>query len=117
MEPRNTTPDTAAEAGRAAPTCSPSSIVALVRRYNRWRRGDESLEMENPKAIGEALDAICDRVETLERWVKEGKENGHRIAVQRDLLQDAVRAYRDAKGRHHTQKACERLLALLPENA
>ena len=36
---------------------------------------------------------------------------------QRDELRDAVRAYRDAKGRYHTQKACERLLALLPENA
>lgn len=31
-------------------------------------------------------------------------------------LRDAVRNMRDAKGRYHTQLACERLLALLPEN-
>ena len=40
----------------------------------------------------------------------------HTAETQRDELRDAVRAYRDAKGRYHTQKACERLLALLPEN-
>jgi hypothetical protein len=51
----------------ALTACSPSSIVALVRRYNRWRKGDDTLEMENPKAIGEALDAICDITENLER--------------------------------------------------
>ena len=92
------------------------TAVEFVRRYNRWRRGDESLEMESPKAIGEALDAVCDRVEMLERWLEEGKRNGARCAEERDRLQDAVRSYRDAKGRYHTQKACERLLALLPEN-
>lgn len=31
-------------------------------------------------------------------------------------LWDAIRAYRDAKGRFQTQKACEHLLTLLPEN-
>jgi len=50
-----------------APSCSPSLTVALVRRYNRWRRGDESLEMERPKVIGETLDAICNHAEKLER--------------------------------------------------
>ncbi len=40
-----------------------------------------------------------------------------KLQRERDELRDAVRAYRDAKGRYHTQKACERLLALLPENA
>jgi hypothetical protein len=39
-----------------------------------------------------------------------------KLQRERDELRDAVRAYRDAKGRYHTQKACERLLALLPEN-
>lgn len=38
------------------------------------------------------------------------------IMDERDKLRDAVRAYRDAKGRYHTQKACERMVALLPEN-
>jgi hypothetical protein len=32
-------------------------------------------------------------------------------------LRAAIRNLRDVKGRHHTQIACERLFALLPENA
>jgi hypothetical protein len=44
-------------------------------------------------------------------------DQSKKMERQRDELRDAVRAYRDAKGRYHTQKACERLLALLPENA
>ncbi len=47
--------------------CSPSSIVEFIRRYNRWRRGDESLTMESPKAIGDALDATDGIAERLER--------------------------------------------------
>ena len=43
-------------------------------------------------------------------------DHSKKMERQRDELRDAVRAYRDAKGRYHTQKACERLLALLPEN-
>jgi hypothetical protein len=51
----------------SAPTPnSLAAMIALVRRFNQWRRGDETLEMENPTQIGEALDAICDRVELLE---------------------------------------------------
>ena len=40
----------------------------------------------------------------------------NRLKRERDELRDAVTAYRDAKGRYHTQKACERLLSLLPDN-
>ncbi len=61
--------------------CTPSDafkMVEFIRRYNRWRRGDESLEMESPKAIGDALDAVCSFIETLEReqdeWVAKAVE-------------------------------------------
>lgn len=33
-----------------------------------------------------------------------------------EKLRSAIRNFRDVSGRHHTQIACERLLALLPEN-
>jgi hypothetical protein len=33
-----------------------------------------------------------------------------------ETLRDAVRNFRDVKGRFHTQLAAERLIALLPEN-
>ena len=51
------------------------------------------------------------------RQMETGVVNGTRAAVERDRLQDAVRNLRDVKGRHHTQLAVERLIALLPENA
>lgn len=63
--------------GLYAPTCSPSDVIALVRRYNRWRKGEDTLEMEHPKRIGEALDAICDLAEKMQaerdemrEWIK-----------------------------------------------
>ena len=34
-----------------------------------------------------------------------------------ERLRAAIRNLRDVSGRHHTQIACERLFALLPENA
>ena len=100
-----TSPMTAAGQALAAVPCSPSSIVEFVRRYNRWRRGDESLTMESPEAIGEALDAVCDRIETLERWVEEGKVNGARCAEERDRLQDA--------GEGCSEATCSRVLNAL----
>lgn len=36
--------------------------------------------------------------------------------AERDEIRNAVRLLRDAKGRHHTQIAMERLIAILPEN-
>ena len=36
---------------------------------------------------------------------------------ERDELREAVRNIRNVQGRHHTQIAMERLIALLPENA
>ena len=39
------------------------------------------------------------------------------LEIERTTLHNAIRNYRDAKGRFHTQLACERLVALLSENA
>ena len=71
----------------AAPSGAASDSIALVRRYNRWRRGDESLEMEHPKVIGEALDAICAHAEKLEReskrlWMILSQVRHNAIAIQ-----------------------------------
>jgi hypothetical protein len=37
--------------------------VAFLREYNEWRRGDESLDMPCPRAIGVAIDTVCDGIE------------------------------------------------------
>ena len=42
-----------------------------LRKYNRWRRGDERLKMPDPKELGELIDRVADRLEVLEREHKE----------------------------------------------
>ena len=44
-----------------------SEIVAKLREYNRWRRGDEGIAQPDPGEIGRLLDAVCEMVEQLER--------------------------------------------------
>ena len=70
--------------------------------------------MESPKAIGEALDAVCDRVEELEE-----KYRMHHAEAEK--LTEVIRAATvliAAKGRHNTMLAYQGLRsALSPENA
>ena len=37
-----------------------------LRHYNKWRRGDETIEQPNPTELGELLDTVADRLEVLE---------------------------------------------------
>ena len=32
--------------------------VEILERHNRWRRGDDSIDMENPKVLGKAIDLV-----------------------------------------------------------
>lgn len=32
-------------------------VVAFLKNYNQWRRGDDSIEQPHPKELGEAIDA------------------------------------------------------------
>ena len=48
----------------------PNQLVEFLRRHNRWRRGDESLTMEDPAMIGNALDMACDTIESQERMIE-----------------------------------------------
>lgn len=32
-------------------------VVAFLKNYNKWRRGDDSIEQPHPKELGEAIDA------------------------------------------------------------
>jgi len=32
-------------------------VVAFLKNYNQWRRGDDSVEQPHPKDVGEAIDA------------------------------------------------------------
>lgn len=50
-----------------------TETIAFVRRYNAWRRGDGS-EQPQPYQIGQALDALCDHAERLEREIENSKD-------------------------------------------
>jgi hypothetical protein len=59
----------AGNSGAERPEPSPhfSETVAFLRTFNRWRRGDETLEQPCPEVVGEAINAACDQIERLER--------------------------------------------------
>lgn len=46
---------------------APTNPIAFVRRFNAWRRGYQGIEQPQPYQIGQALDALCDHAERLER--------------------------------------------------
>ena len=39
--------------------------VETLRRYNRWRRGQDCEEMQDPRVVGDAIDAACDKIDRL----------------------------------------------------
>ena len=78
-----------------------NEIVAKLREYNRWRRGDEGIAQPDPGEIGKCIDAICDMVGQLERERDEAlmdRGNGNiatmtinhyeRILRERDMAED-----------------------------
>ena len=88
-------------ARRSAAACSPSS-------------GGQEPEQEKCGTTHYA-GCTCHEQGWENKW-KAAIEMAARATVERDELLAAIRAYRDAKGRYHTQLACERLLTFLPEN-
>lgn len=44
-----------------------TETIRELREFNEWRRGAEA-PMPNPKRIGEAIDAVCDAAERVERY-------------------------------------------------
>ena len=66
-----------------------------LRRYNRWRRGDKRLKQPDPKALGELIDGVADRLEVLERELAEFFDRWHEERRKRErLAADVERCYR-----------------------
>jgi len=61
-------------------------LSAQIRQFNRWRRGDETLDQPHPAEIGLMLDAAADRLEELERELSAERALADRLAalLQRD---------------------------------
>ena len=56
-----------------------SKTVNFLRKFNRWRRGDETLEQPCPRLVGEMVDAVCDEVKTLKRERDEARSDYERM--------------------------------------
>lgn len=39
------------------------AAVILLRRHNRWRRGDDTIEAVDPALLGCAIDVVCDHID------------------------------------------------------
>jgi len=58
-------------------------LIAFIRRFNRWRRSDEAIDMPDPQKIGEALDAICALCELQQRQLESAEDLILRMADTR----------------------------------
>lgn len=45
--------------------------LELLQKHNRWRRGDDSVEMANPSELGRAIDVAC---RVLVEYIEHEKE-------------------------------------------
>jgi hypothetical protein len=56
-----------------------NNTIENLRKYNLWRRGDESIEQPDPKDIGIWIDEICEIAEKLERERDEAREQNAKL--------------------------------------
>ena len=56
-------------------------VIARLREYNRWRRGDEKIAQPDPGKIGRLLDTVCEMVGQLERERDEARAVAYDLAV------------------------------------
>jgi hypothetical protein len=63
-------------------------LSAQIRQFNRWRRGDETLEQPHPAEIGLMLDAAADRLEELELELAVWKHNNKLLATELDYFDE-----------------------------
>jgi len=60
----------------------PAEAIAFLREYNAWRRGGDDSEMPQPYQIGQAIDALCDHAERMERELAAGRALADRLAQE-----------------------------------
>jgi len=84
-------------------------LSAQIRQFNRWRRGDETLEQPQPAEIGLMLDAAADRLEELEREVAVWKQESKRLAKELDYFDETSISwwceYQDLKAKAASKKS------------
>lgn len=61
---------------------TPDEITSFLHTYNKWRRGDETIEQPNPKQIGETIKIAADLIEELAHWKAEAMQVMGEMDVQ-----------------------------------
>jgi hypothetical protein len=75
--------DFLAEQDLMTPAMTPANNLPVrLREFNRWRRGDETLEQPNPADIGAMIDEAADRLEELERELAVWKHEAKRLEAE-----------------------------------
>jgi hypothetical protein len=59
-----------------------NDLPTQLREYNRWRRGDETLEQPHPKDIGAMIDKAADRLEELQAKLAAERALADRLAQE-----------------------------------
>jgi hypothetical protein len=77
---------------------TPAEVTNILRQFNEWRRGDEDIPQFDPREIGAAIDAAVEMIERLEQ------------------IEAAAQNLVKMKGRHNTEIAYQRLVAVLEES-
>jgi len=85
-------------------------VVAFLKNYNQWRRGDDSVQQPHPKELGEAIDAAIHLL-ALKSW----------DAVWNDVLEErkernkAMNALRSIAGAYCHEKSTFQLALMAYE--
>lgn len=91
--------------------------LETLRLHNIWRRGDETLQMAEPKVLGEAIDATIAEVERLRSLLSGDDDISQSLIDENERLRDAIRQTLD-ESRHLADGRICTLLVLkraLPE--
>ena len=73
---------------------TPTDHLALLIRFQKWRKGDDEIEQPDPRDISEAIDyaiQCCEAVQMLEEWIDCGDVDPDKVVRRvRALIQGPV---------------------------
>lgn len=78
--------------------------IQTLQRFNAWRRGDDVIEQPEPRAIGQAIDAVLDHISELDKdrddWKAEAEMRSKEIEIWKNECKILRIELRKADGAH-----------------